>query len=48
MKAYFQQLQQKYQISSELMEEIVSAYEATMPIWQGINEVTYTAQLKVL
>ncbi len=48
MKAYFQQLQQKYQISSELMEEIVSAYQAIEPIWQNINEVTYTAQIKVL
>lgn len=48
MKAYFQELQQKYQISEELMQKILEAYEAVQPVWQDINEATYTAQIKVL
>ena len=48
MKAYFQELQQKYEISEELMQKILEAYEAVQPIWQDINEATYTAQIKVL
>lgn len=48
MKAYFQELQQKYQISEALMQQILSAYEAVQPVWQNMNEVTYTAQIKVL
>ena len=48
MKAYFQELQQKYQISEELMQKILAAYEAVQPVWQDINEATYTAQIKVL
>ena len=33
MKAYFQELQQKYQISEELMQKILEAYEAVQPVW---------------
>lgn len=48
MKAYFEALQNKYQLSDSLLQEITIAYEAVQPQWQHVHEVTYTAQLKVL
>ena len=30
------------------MQKILEAYEAVQPVWQDINEATYTAQIKVL
>lgn len=48
MKAYFNELQHKYQISDQLMGEIQQAYERVWPQWNRINEVTFANQIKVL
>lgn len=48
MKAYFERLQEKYQISENLMQEIYKAYDAVQPYWAEISERTWASQIEIL
>lgn len=48
MKAYFDSLQQKYQIQDDLMQEILKAYDAVQPYWAEISERTWASQIHIL
>lgn len=48
MKAYFLALQQQYQFSDALREQLERAYEGVQPYWQRARQNTWRAQLRIL
>ncbi len=48
MKAFFEQLKRNYQLDETLMMLIEQSYVEIQPIYNEINEKTYTNQLKIL
>ena len=48
MESYFKALQEKYDISAELLQLMQECYQESQKSWGRINEITSYNQLKVL